>query len=77
MIHIAICDDEENVRAYLRTLILEQNIECEITEFEAEEDYLQSDKEFDLLYLDVELNSGVSGLELAKRIREQSVKSSH
>lgn len=74
MIQLAICDDEENVRAYLRTLILEQNIECEITEFEAGEDYLQSDKEFDLLYLDVELNSGVSGLELAKQIHEQKSK---
>ena len=74
MIQIAICEDEENIREYLRTLISKQNMECEITEFESGEGYLQSDKEFDLLCLDVELNTEISGLELAKLIREQSVK---
>lgn len=69
MIQIAICDDEGNVRTYLNKLILEQNVKCEITEFESGEDFLKSDKDFDLLYLDIELNAGISGLELAKAIR--------
>lgn len=74
MIQIAICDDEENIRAYLKELILEQDTVCEIQEFDSGEDYLKVDRDIDLLYLDIELNTGISGLELAKSIRSKAIK---
>ena len=41
--HIGICDDEENVRAYIRKLIEQQNEECQITEYASGEELLQAD----------------------------------
>ena len=43
--HIGICDDEENVRAYIRKLIEQQNEECQITEYASGEELLQAEKE--------------------------------
>lgn len=42
--HIGICDDEENVRAYIRKLIEQQNEECQITEYASGEDYCRQKK---------------------------------
>lgn len=42
--HIGICDDEENVRAYIRKLIEQQNEECQITEYASGEELLQAEK---------------------------------
>ena len=55
--HIGICDDEENVRAYIRKLIEQQNEECQITEYASGEELLQAEKEnsekIDVLFLDI------------------------
>ncbi len=73
MIKIAICDDETPARAYLTALIRAQSRSCEITEYACAEDCLADCREFDLLFLDIELNvDGQDGMELAKRIRESS-----
>lgn len=74
MIRIVICDDEQNSRAYLRTLILEQNIVSEITEYASGEELLSSNIEFDILFLDIDLNTNISGMDLAKRIRGREQK---
>ena len=74
MIQVAICDDEENIRGYLKKLILEQNTDCEVVEYQSAEEFLQSKKEYDLMYLDIELDTEVSGLELAKKIRKKNSK---
>lgn len=72
MINIAVCDDEKNIRTYIISLIRKQNTECEITEYASADEYLSSGIEYDLLFLDIELNgsaSGMDGMGMARRIR--------
>lgn len=74
MIRIAVCDDEKNIRIYLSSLIKKQPVECEITEYVSTEEYLSDGKEYDLLFLDIELHSQASdidGMDMAKRIRSR------
>ena len=74
MIKIAICDDEANIRAYLISLIRAQSCPCEIVEYAFAGDCLADTQEIDLLFLDIELNtdrSGLDGMALARKIREQ------
>lgn len=75
MIKIAICDDEANIRAYLSSLIGAQSCPCEIVEYASAGDFLADHREFDLLFLDIELapsGSGLDGMALARKIREQT-----
>ena len=74
MLKIAVCDDEKNIRNYLLSLIREQNVKCEITEYASAEEYLSDGAEHDLLFLDIELDGSVSGMDgigLARQIREK------
>lgn len=74
MLKIAVCDDEKNIRSYLISLIREQDIKCEIAEYAFAEEYLSDDTEYDLLFLDIELDgsgSGMDGIGLARQIRER------
>ena len=74
MLKIAVCDDEKNIRSYLISLIREQNAKCEITEYASAEEYLSDGAEHDLLFLDIELDGSVSGMDgigLARQIREK------
>lgn len=77
MIRIAICDDEKDLRAYLTSLVRKVNTDCEITEYASAEECLSGGMEMDLLFLDVELQSGtfsMDGLHLAKQIRSMELK---
>ncbi len=72
MIRIAICDDEKNIRAYLRTLVRKQDSESEITEYASADEYLSGGMEHDLLFLDIEMKgatSGMDGMSMAKQLR--------
>lgn len=72
MIKIAICDDEKNIRAYLRTLVRKQDSESEITEYASADEYLSDGIEHDLLFLDIEMGhstSGMDGMSMAKQLR--------
>lgn len=71
-IKIAICDDEKNIRAYLSSLVRKQGVGCEIAEYVSADEYLLDQTEYDLLFLDIELDgaaSSMDGMELARRIR--------
>lgn len=73
MIRTAICDDEANTRAYLSSLVQAQSCPCEIVEYTSASDCLADRREFDLLFLDIELNpsgSDLNGMDLARKIRE-------
>ena len=71
--HIGICDDEENVRAYIRKLIEQQNEECQITEYASGEELLQAEKEnsekIDVLFLDIAMGD-IDGMSVAKQLRQ-------
>ncbi len=72
MIRIAICDDEKNIRAYLRTLVRKQDSESEIIEYASTDEYLSGGMEHDLLFLDIEMKgatSGMDGMSMAKQLR--------
>ena len=72
MMKIAICDDEAPARAYLAALIRAQDCPCEITQYASAGDCLADRREMDLLFLDIELDTGgLNGMALAGRIRER------
>lgn len=76
-VKIAVCDDEKNIRSYLVSLIKKQGRECSITEYASAEAYLSDGKEYDLVFLDIEMGgAGVNmdGMGLAKHIRSMGAK---
>ena len=56
-IKIAVCDDEQYIRSYLISLIQKQQFETEITEYASAAAYLSDTAEYDLLFLDIELDN--------------------
>lgn len=73
VLNIAVCDDEMNIRNYLKKLIEQQKQDCRIVEFSSGEELLQfwrrEDRErIDLLFLDISME-GSDGMETAAQIR--------
>lgn len=68
---IGICDDMENDRSEIRMLVedfmVRNDVFCEIKEYSSCEEYLEWDKQADILLLDEELQ-GMSGLELKDKL---------
>lgn len=73
MIHIAICEDNDEDLAHLRSLLCQTKILCDFTEYTSAEPLLldleSGEKHFDLFLLDIFL-PGRNGVETARRIRE-------
>lgn len=74
--NIAVCDDEENIRIYIKKLIEEQDVPCQVMEFSSGEELLrfwgggQEDREqLDILFLDISMD-GTDGMETAEQIRD-------
>jgi two-component system LytT family response regulator/two-component system response regulator LytT len=68
---IAICDDEENVRTLIKTMILENKTEVTIDEFEDGCEIEKADVfQYDIVFLDVSMKKQ-SGVETARHIREK------
>lgn len=75
---IAICDDEQSQIEHLKSIVTEWShtacLPCEILTFPSAEAFLfayESDKTYDILLLDIEMND-ISGVELAKRLRHDN-----
>lgn len=73
--HIAICDDEENIRIYIRKLIQKQETFCKITEFSSGKELLEfqdetNAEEIDILFLDISMGDE-DGMTVAKQLRSQ------
>ena len=72
---IAICDDEENIRIYIRKLIQKQETFCKITEFSSGKELLEfqdetNAEEIDILFLDISMGDE-DGMTVAKQLRSQ------
>lgn len=72
--NIAICDDEESIRIYIKKLIKNQDVPCRIMEFSSGEELLQfweqEDREqIDILFLDISMDR-TDGMETAAQIRD-------
>lgn len=61
MIRVAICEDEPNIRSYLTALVRRQEATCEIAAYDSADAYLAAGKEYDLLFLDIELVGPAGG----------------
>lgn len=73
--NIAICDDEENIRIYIRKLIQKQEPFCKITEFSSGKELLEfqdetNAEEIDILFLDISMVDE-DGMTVAKQLRSQ------
>lgn len=73
--NIAICDDEENIRIYIRKLIQKQETFCKITEFTSGKELLEfqdetNAEEIDILFLDISMGDE-DGMTVAKQLRSQ------
>ena len=76
VIRIAICDDEQNIRAYLCTLVRKQDPGSDITEYASAGEYLSGEMEHDLLFLDIEMKgpaAGMDGMSMAKQVRSMNL----
>lgn len=77
MIHIAICEDNNEDLAYLRSLLCRTKMLCDFTEYASAEPLLSDlknrRKTFDIFLLDI-LLPGQNGVETARRIRELNEK---
>lgn len=74
--NIAICDDEENIRIYIRKLIQKQETFCKITEFSSGKELLEfqdetNAEEIDILFLDISMGDE-DGMTVAKQLRSQT-----
>lgn len=72
--NIAICDDEKNVRSYMRKLIEKQEKEIHITEYASGKELLaqlsrMDGQQLDLLFLDIALRD-MDGMSIAENIRK-------
>ena len=72
--NIAVCDDEENIRIYIKKLIEVQEAECQIMEFLSGGELLQfwrqeNREQIDILFLDIFMD-GIDGMEVAEQIRK-------
>jgi len=73
-LNIAVCDDEENIRIYIKKLIEMQDADCQVMEFSSAGELLQfwqqEDREqIDILFLDISMD-GTDGMEAAEQIRK-------
>lgn len=78
---IAICDDEQNQIEYISSVVSkwgrQNSCACDINIFNSAEAFLfeyEDNKAYDILLLDIEMK-GVTGIELAKRIRKDNNRS--
>ena len=68
--NIAVCDDDINISKQLSDLIKKQYRDAKISCFNRSEDLISCGDSFDIYFLDIEMGD-ISGIELAKRIRER------
>lgn len=70
MLKIAVCDDEKDAVEKIKQSILSYRERCEIDSFFSGEELLESQKKYDIIFLDIDMN-GMNGIEAAKQLRER------
>lgn len=74
MIQIAVVDDEKIIREQIKNLIENRQTECRIDIYSSGEELLAAKKYYDLIFLDIQMD-GMNGIEIARKMREQSAES--
>jgi len=67
---IAVCDDDRAIREELSRLIQKQVSKVDIVGYQSGEELINMKENFDIYFLDIEMGK-VSGMDIARRIREQ------
>lgn len=67
---IAVCDDDKESVIRLKEMILSAGISKEIDCYESGEKLVESDQNYDILFLDIDMD-GMNGIETAKILREK------
>ena len=70
--NIAVCDNDAEVAKELKTLIVEQHEAAKVEIFLSAAEILRREDDFDIYFLDIK---GISGLDLANKIRKRQEKS--
>lgn len=67
---IAVCDDDRAIREEIFRLVQKQVSEVDIAEYQLGEELINAKGNFDIYFLDIKMGK-VSGMDIARRIREQ------
>ena len=67
---IAAVDDEKAIREHIYGLVEEQQPESRIEAYATGEELLTSEKRFDIVFLDIQME-GMNGIEVARSLREK------
>ena len=67
---VAICDDEKNIRELIGNKVVKQYPDAEIVFFSSGEELLLSDKNIDILFLDIQM-TGRNGMDTARELRKK------
>ena len=67
---IAVVDDEKAIREHICGLVEERQPESRIEAYATGEELLASEKRFDIVFLDIQME-GMNGIEAARNLREQ------
>lgn len=73
MINVAICDDDKNIREYIKKIIEVQKIECKILEYESGNGLIEINEKLDIVFLDIKMD-GIDGIRAAEILREKQMK---
>ena len=71
MISIAVVDDEKIIREQIKNLIKLSTKECDIDVYATGEELLMSRKEYDVIFLDIQMD-GRNGIETARILRQRN-----
>ena len=71
MISIAIVDDEKVIREQIKNLIEKRQEECTIDTYSTGEEILQTDKCYDIVFLDIQME-GINGIDTARALRQKA-----
>ena len=71
MIRIAIVDDEIVLREQIKNLIEKKQTQCVVDTFSSGEDLLGSDKYYDIVFLDIQMDV-MNGIDTARAFREKA-----
>lgn len=70
---IAVCDDDRTTREQIASMIKKQEPDAEIITFKTGEDMIKSQENFEISFLDIEMEE-MSGIDVAKYIRKEQEK---
>lgn len=77
LLRIAVCDDEAIHRLIIRDKLdayaISNDIDYELDEFTNSKELMKMENIYDILFLDVQLEDGVNGIEVGKRLLQKGI----